>query len=152
MNLDELYTAYTTAATESTLSSLYNGVRRYATELARRWRHPDPEDAAAGVAASAWAHLSRFKPNTGHTFTAWIKTIALNQLRTDHSKQHETVEYNADMDISQGEYTTLERAGLTPTQRETVQTLITTGDFASTAKQLGISRETLLRRLNRMKK
>lgn len=151
MTLDAAYTVYTAQPNDKTLSTLYYAITRYTETLAGRWGHPDPTDAAASVGASAWEHLGSF---SGESFRAWVRQIAVNLLISEYKKKLSTIEFNPNMtrNTSTERFKLVSLTGLTSLQRDTVQTLINTGDFERTAELMNISRETLQRRLNRLRK
>jgi len=75
-SLDTLYVRYTTDPCQ--LDSLLESVRRYALSIARKYGHPDAEDAAQQISVKAWRALIRFSRRS--SFRSWVHGIAKRYL------------------------------------------------------------------------
>jgi RNA polymerase sigma factor (sigma-70 family) len=156
MNLNDNYAAYKSRPSEDTFTVLFQACRKYALAIALRYRRQDYEDAAATAVAHAWSKLDTFRGAS--SFKTWFRTTVVNSLnslhRSDRLERLFAVEPIADLapePVSHMHYPLDELDDLSNQQRLVLRILITTGDFRSTAAELGITRKALERRLSRIK-
>ena len=160
MDIDNAYNSYREHPTEESITALFAACRCYALAIARAYRRSDADDAASEAVARAWVSLSTYRHGPGSSFRAWFRSIVKNTLHDFQRKpanRHgasvmdwETVEL-----AGQNHDETLRAAdefpGLSDEQRLTLKIFSITEDFDSTARQLGISRKALDKRLAKIK-
>jgi DNA-directed RNA polymerase specialized sigma24 family protein len=160
MDIDNAYNSYFKHPTEETLTALFSACRSYAVAIALSYHAPDAENAASEAVARAWVSLSSYRHGPDSSFRAWFRSIVKNTL-CDFARKPAN-RYGA----SAMDWETVEIAGqnhdealrsvdeindLNDEQRLTLKIFSVCEDFGATARQLGISRKALDKRLAKIK-
>jgi DNA-directed RNA polymerase specialized sigma24 family protein len=152
MDINAAHAAYTLHPDADSLTALFHALRSYANAIALSYHAPDAENAASEAVARAWTHLDSFQPRPGATFKSWFRRIVLRELQDRHAEEIPTLPLS-DWTESAPTYAHGQIPDdLTAEQVAVVKILIVTGDFQSTAEQLGITRKALERRVAKIKK
>ena len=160
MLLDDAYRDYREHPTTDTLTTLFASMRTYALSIAREYRRNDADDLAAEAVARAWVGLRTYRHEPGSSFRAWFRSIVRNVI---HDFARKVVNrYSAsslNWDAVEVAGTTHDEAlrsvdelpNLTAEQKLTLKVFSITENFDATARQLGISRKALDKRLAKIK-
>lgn len=161
MNLDDAYNSYFAHPNEDTVTALFSAMRSYALAIVRDYRRPDTDDIVAEAVLKAWVGLGTYKHGPGSSFRGWFRSVVKNTVYDFLRKPVNRYSTSAlDWDTVELAGTTHDAVlrsvddipNLTDEQKLTLKIFSVTESFDATARQLGISRKALDKRLERIKK
>lgn len=160
MTIDQAYEAYFKHPNEDTVTTLFTAMRSYALAIVRDYRRRNADDIAAEAVAKAWVSLPTYRHGPGSSFKGWFRAVCKNVLFDFTRKPVErygasALDFDAVELAGQNHDGTLrsvdEIVGLTDEQKLTLKVFTITESFDKTARQLGISRKALDKRLAKIK-